>query len=212
MYGFTEELFEDANANFAKRRPSPFLLELLPNYPPRFGEKSDVSAVVSEVEEYFGHKLPEDVIWLASNIRDIDGHILRWTKGVSEIKAFENWVFQGIEFDVRNGKWPKAWGEMPDAMENRLSRLNELSASWPKLIPLTNHRALPVDPPETNNPVFSIMQTDIIYYGCSLSDWFKLDHAGTRSDYVSHHTGEPIRRIPAWSDFAEQRWNEWVRD
>jgi hypothetical protein len=203
MYGFSTELFSAANAAFTKRQPAPEFLAIYPNYPPRFGEPNDVSHIVTKVEDYLGCHLPEDVVWLASNITDPDGYILQWTRGVGAIKEFESWVYRGISADVEAGFWPRAWGTKPNDASQRLAELEQLWPFWPKLLPLTGHRALPLDPPKIGNPIFSIMQTDITYYGYTLADWFELDHADPHRDYSLLHQKEPKRRIAAWSDFAE---------
>jgi len=208
MYGFTQEIFDNANIAFAQRKPHPDFLEQLPNYPPRFGVTSDISEVVMELEDFFGQQLPEDAIWLASNIYDPDSYILRWTRGVEAIKEFERWVYRGVAAEVDAGFWPQAWGAKPASGPERVAQLDDFWAIWPKLLPLTGHRALPVSPAQAGNPVFSLMQTDIIYYGFSLVDWFQLDHSDRSSSHAKFHASKPSRHIPGWSDFAESWWRK----
>ena len=43
----------------------------------------------------------------------------------------------------------------------------------PKLIPIYSSRYIPESPKETGNPVFSVYQTDIIYYGFDLLSYFE---------------------------------------
>ena len=73
----------------------------------------------------------------------------------------------------------------------------------PKLIPLFGHRFLPDRPREAGNPVFSVYQTDIIYYGTNLANYFAnefhLDIGAPRC-----RPEEPIKRIEFWSAFAEE--------
>jgi hypothetical protein len=72
-------------------------------------------------------------------------------------------------------------------------------AEAPKLIPLLGHRYLPADPCEAGNPVFSVYQSDVIYYGANLQDWMRWE--------VDGWDAEPwpaISRIRFWSD-AEER-------
>jgi hypothetical protein len=70
----------------------------------------------------------------------------------------------------------------------------------PRLVPLCSHRYLPADPAPVPSPVFSVYQTDVVYYGDNLLD------------YVAHefrvpplHPAEPgqRQRIAFWSDLAE---------
>ena len=44
---------------------------------------------------------------------------------------------------------------------------------YPKLIPVFLHRYIPSTPQETGNPVFSVYQMDIIYYGTDLATYFR---------------------------------------
>jgi hypothetical protein len=48
-----------------------------------------------------------------------------------------------------------------------------LLAAAPKLIPIYHHRMMPDEPHLKGNPVFSVWQTDIIYYGFDLEDYLR---------------------------------------
>lgn len=68
----------------------------------------------------------------------------------------------------------------------------------PKLAPLVSHRYIPTEPNEAGNPVFSIYQSDVVYYGADLADYF--EHAfGSSADVT-----KPIKRIRFWSDLVER--------
>lgn len=45
----------------------------------------------------------------------------------------------------------------------------------PKLIPIFSHRYIPSQPHEACNPIFSVYQTDIVYYGENLTSYLKLE-------------------------------------
>ena len=51
-------------------------------------------------------------------------------------------------------------------------------AKAPRLIPILSHRYMPDDPPLAGNPVFSVYQTDIIYYGYDLASYFESEFPG----------------------------------
>ena len=75
-------------------------------------------------------------------------------------------------FDVEhNSFWLTAWGPRPDSLENAQARAREAVRSAPFLIPIFCHRYLPAWPCEAANPVFSVYQTDIIYYGFDLPSY-----------------------------------------
>jgi hypothetical protein len=73
--------------------------------------------------------------------------------------------------------------------------------TWPRLLPIYGHRFLAAQPCRSGNPIFSIMETDIICYGADLPHYLLnefVDH-----DYALHTHTQTIRRIEIWSDFAE---------
>jgi SMI1/KNR4 family protein SUKH-1 len=99
-----------------------------------------------------------------------------WIHGADSIRdALEN-VVDGLIFDVENNHlWPESWGTKPDTVEERELRVRELVAAAPKLIPVFEHRFLLAEPCEAGNPIFSIMQSDIIVYGANLHDYFLIE-------------------------------------
>jgi hypothetical protein len=64
------------------------------------------------------------------------------------------------------------------------------------------HRYIPEEPHERGNPVLSVYQSDIIYYGADLDDYFRreLDFA---LDPQGARPLTPKRRIRFWSDLIE---------
>jgi hypothetical protein len=101
-----------------------------------------------------------------------------WIHGEESIRDALERVVDGLAFDVEeNNLWPESWGTKPDAAEEREQRVRELVAAAPKLIPVFGHRFLLAEPCEAGNPVFSIMQSDIIIYGADLRDYFLIEFA-----------------------------------
>ena len=68
--------------------------------------------------------------------------------------------------------------------------LRSVVSHAPKLIPLIGHRYLPEEPHEGGNPVFSVYQSDVIYYGANLADYFEREFTGgdyrPRLDQMKH--------------------------
>jgi hypothetical protein len=85
-----------------------------------------------------------------------------------------NWPFEGIAFDIEeNAFWWKEWGPKPERLEDAKAVARSHVSNAPKLIPVYSHRYLPADPPLAGNPVFSVHQTDIIFYGTDLWHYFR---------------------------------------
>ena len=107
-----------------------------------------------------------------------------WKEGIIGIeKAYQN-LLDGLVFDVEhNHLWVDSWGNKPEISEKRKEKVTELLAQAPKLIPIIGHRFLLAEPCTGNNPVFSIVQSDIIVYGNNLRNFLIHEFlpAGTKS-------------------------------
>jgi hypothetical protein len=78
----------------------------------------------------------------------------------------------GSVFDVEhNAFWLAAWGPKPDSLEKAQAKAREAVRAAPFMIPIFGHRYLPASPCASGNPVFSVYQTDIIYYGLDLPSY-----------------------------------------
>jgi hypothetical protein len=95
----------------------------------------------------------------------------------SEDAVLRDWLdvpLRGILFDVEhNGFWLEEWGPRPESLDEALRTAGELVAAAPRLIPIYSHRMIPEEPHSPGNPVFSVHQTDIIYYGFDLADYLR---------------------------------------
>lgn len=97
--------------------------------------------------------------------------------------------------------WPvPLTSRSPAASSQAEATAREMLRSVPTMVPIFVHRDLPAAPAPESPPVFSIYQTDVIYYGDDLVD------------YVAHEFQVPPlhpspvvgpRRVPFWSDLAD---------
>src|SRR5687767_12231522 len=73
--------------------------------------------------------------------------------------------YEGIAFDIEhNSFWWSNWGPRPNDLAQALAVARKAIDQAPRLIPIYGHRFIPAQPIEAGNPVFSVHQTDIIYY------------------------------------------------
>ena len=115
-----------------------------------------------------------------------------------------SWPFEGISFDIEyNGFWWPEWGKRPADLEAALDIARRALTSAPTLIPIDGHRFLPAEPCQAGNPVLSVYQTDVIYYGIDLRNYLAVEFA--RAERVSSPAREP-RPVPFWSDLVA--WND----
>lgn len=106
-----------------------------------------------------------------------------------------------VVFDVRhNSFWPSSWGVRPPRDDDAEAEAREHLAAVPRVVPFFGHRYLTAGLAIYDPPVFSIHQTDVIYYGRDLADYLAREFGvrGIRPIEV-----EASRRVPFWSDLAD---------
>lgn len=115
-----------------------------------------------------------------------------------ELRDRLDWPTRGVIFDVHNNDfWPVSWGDRPLGRDDREREARGHLARVPRLVPLYAHRCLTSDPKFRPSPVFSVFQTDVVFYGDNLLD------------YVANEFGVPplhpsVRtHVPFWSDLSE---------
>jgi len=153
-------------------------------------------ADLNRAQDKYGLDFPPDLTALWLEKRLADGHDLNDEATIRRMLA---WPYEGLLFDVENNAlWSPEWGERPISESTRADVLRAVVAKAPKLIPLYSHRYLPASPNKAGNPVFSIVQSDIIYYGSDLANYFEREF-GDRLTPLGPIAGQ----IPFWSAFAE---------
>ncbi len=149
-------------------------------------------------QETYGLVFPPDLVALLRERRPVQAY--DWRSDDEEIRKMLRWPLEGLLFDVEhNVLWWPEWGERPDTAAARAEVLAKVVGEAPRLIPLVAHRYLPSEPHEAGNPVFSVYQSDVIYYGADLADYFEREFVDSRRPLP-----EPIRHIRFWSDLVER--------
>ncbi len=162
---------------------------------------------IAHVEERFGFSFPPDLRELLQTALPIGDDFPNWRSGEEEM--LRSWLrspLDGVIFDVEhNGFWLPEWGPRPEILDEALRRAEEFVAAAPRLIPIYGHRMIAAEPHEAGNPVFSVHQTDIIYYGFALADYLR--HEFDLPDREPW-PGE-VRPIRFWDvqRFQEVRWS-----
>ncbi len=106
----------------------------------------------------------------------------------------------GLLYDVEHNQfWPASWGERPGDTAAALRLASGRLAGWPRLLPLYGHRYLPPGPLASPSPVFSVVQSDVTYFGFDLVEWVQREFFG-----VPLPTGRELRpSVPHWTQLAE---------
>nr|CAP47646.1 putative integron gene cassette protein [uncultured bacterium] len=127
-------------------------------------------AEIASIESRFDFQFPADLrSFLQAGMPQGEG-FPDW-RGADET-VLQEWLDtprKGIVFDVEhNGFWLPEWGSRPPSLDQAMQHASQMVKAAPTLIPIFEHRMLPVEPQSAGNPVFSVQQTDIIYYGFDL--------------------------------------------
>lgn len=160
--------------------------------------KGYTAAELDQAQAKYSLSFPPDLVALLRERRPAQGH--DWRTDETAIRAALSWPLEGLLFDVENnGLWWPEWGERPDTAQARAQVLTEVVGAAPKLIPLLSHRYLPSEPREAGNPVLSIYQSDAIYYGADLEDYFEREFGNRRRPWPAQ-----VKPIRFWSDLVER--------
>jgi hypothetical protein len=175
----------------------------------RFGAGLDEHEL-RRIEETHHFRFPPDLRDFLSYALPISRGFFDWRRegdiGIAERLAHP---YRGICFDVEhNVFWPSDWGERPPKLEDAYAIVREKLAAAPKLVPIFAHRFIPDRPHEVGNPIFSVMQTDIIYYGSNLENYLERELSEQEPRYP---IGKPLRWIELWTFMVERCGSDGLR-
>ena len=126
---------------------------------------------------------------------------------VEKIKKYLNMPIEGILFDIQyNSFWMDCFGEKTGDIEQNKAKAEEYlknakEEEVPRLIPIYSHRYVPSFPDSIDVPVFSVMQTDIIYYGKNIENYFEHEF-GNNYNPEQEIADLGVIEIPFWSKLA----------
>ena len=173
------------------------LVELLKNAKQSVAFAEGLSdSEVERAEERYEFQFPPDLREFLQTAMPKGSPFPNWrSEQQSEIRDMLRLPIHGVLFDVeRNDFWLPEWGPKPIQIADAKMVAEELMGKAPRLIPVYGPRMIPDRPCLAGTPVFSVHQTDLVYWGFDLDDYFR------------HEFGVPelkpwpteIRRIEFW--------------
>ncbi|MEL6191651.1 MAG: SMI1/KNR4 family protein [Bacteroidota bacterium] len=162
---------------------------------------------IIEIESLFGIQFPSDLGTFLGTRLPVSQGFIDWREAIQneEVQSsIENrlaWPMDGLLFDIEhNDFWFSSWGSKPPELQKRLRVASQNIKNQPKLIPIYSHRYISSLPNESGNPVFSVYQTDIIYYGLNLADYFSNEFEIILPE--SFQVKKEPKEIPFWAELV----------
>lgn len=193
-------------------------------------EKPYTEMTLRKAEDQWGFTFPPDLRRLFLHRKPTGSGVWDWdcvTEG--QMKAAYTRIIEGFAFDaIYNDFWFQDWGVMPvlgeapsdwssPAAQKFIKAVSSVIRphfeATPPLIPIFGHRYIPSAPNQVGLPVLSIVQTDIIYYGMNIRDYFKHEF----DDDIGEDFGPLVRMgepsddvpiMPFWTDFLQVVWSK----
>ena len=130
-------------------------------------------AEIEQAERQFHFSFPPDLKAFLKTALPCGGRFPDWRSGdPAVLKAQMDWPLEGMCFDIEhNAFWMNDWGPRPASPEDAFAIARQKVEAAPILIPICGHRYIPDRPHLAFNPVYSVYQTDIIFYGNDLVDY-----------------------------------------
>lgn len=161
-------------------------------------------AEIEQIETEFSFRFPPDLRAFLKQALPVSDRWVNWRASDRDaLKERLERPYEGIRFDVEHSEfWMDGWGQRPEKMSDRVEVVRGAVCAAPTLIPIVGHRYIPERPHEAGNPVFSVVQTDIIYYGTTLADFFANEFRKVLGRARYRLAGAP-RPIEFWSEIVE---------
>ena len=199
----------ETHRHFMNIKETEKLIELLKSKQVDF-ENGLTETEILQVENKFDILFPPDLQLFLSIELPISGKFVNWRLGLKSQdeadKIFDrlNWPLKGMLFDLQSNEfWIKSWGDKPNTYEDKERIAKEKYLTFPKLIPIYSHRYIPSRPNEEGNPVFSVHQMDIIFYGYDLATYFANEFSFELTSEFKL-LDKPNKEIEFWSKWVEE--------
>jgi hypothetical protein len=159
---------------------------------------------IARIEQTFAFRFPPDLREFLSTGLPVSSPWVNWRHDpASSIRDRLEWPLHGLCFDIEHADfWMPEWGDKPATLRDKFDIARRAVSEAPVLIPIFSHRYIPASPPESGNPMLSVHQTDIIYYGADLADYLQNEflQAFGRDEW---RLPDRVKTIPFWTRLIE---------
>lgn len=157
---------------------------------------------IAKIELLYGIRFPLSLKEMYQKALPVSRSFYNWRdfnkSNIDKIQNMLNWPLDGILFDVENNVfWHKSWGLKPPNFFEAKQKCIEEMKKVPRLIPVFGHRYIPVIDDVDDPPILSVYQTDIIYCGINLENYFRHEFMLPPFDGIIQ---DKLIPIPFWSE------------
>lgn len=164
-------------------------------------ERGLTAGELHRAEQRFGIRFPLDLADLLQEGLPTGSEFPRWRDLDATLETQLARPLEDLLFDVEhNTFWIPEWGRRPADKSAAKAIASAAIRGAPALVPVCGHRYLPSEPLDAGNPVFSVSQADVIYYGHDLASYFE---AELGSGYEQAIRFDAIRPIRFWGRVEE---------
>jgi hypothetical protein len=163
---------------------------------------------VLQIEGKFNLTFPPDLKLFLQSALPTSESFVNWRLGLKsqeeadKIMSRLDWPLEGMLFDIEsNNFWVESWGAKPNNLDEKNLIAKQYYKTYPKLIPIYSHRYIPSRPSESYNPVFSVYQMDIIYYGYNLVTYLANEFHFALPKGIER-LKQPKKKIEFWSEWT----------
>lgn len=159
---------------------------------------------IQAIEKEYNFRFPPDLREFLAFMLPTGHSWINWRENNKEkINAAFDWPYHGMCFYIEhNDFWLPEWGTKPTDLVCCFETAKIMLLQAPTLIPVFSHRYIPERPHESGNPIFSVHQTDIIYYGSNLFDYIENEYLNVFQKDKYAIVG-PTKEIEFWSALVE---------
>lgn len=156
---------------------------------------------IDRIESDFGFRFPPDYRAVLQAMLPVSEGFPNWRSGnTGELIEWLDSPAEGIAFEVEeNDFWLPQWGERPEEVDDAIEEARRLVSAAPVLIPVFSHRFIPARPADAGNPVFSVVDADVICYGADLQAYFHEEFDAPMEDQEARVP----KKIEFWSELVE---------
>jgi len=174
------------------------LLEMLKNKGVELSEGLN-QYELNKINEVFGIEFPKELMDFYCVALPISDKFYNWRdfsiKNIEKIKYALDKPYNDVYNLADEIYWCEDWGMEPDR-EGKARFIRHKLKSAPKLIPIFSHRYVPMIDKD-NLPVFSVCNTDVIYYGENLELYFEIEFGDRKQSEINFAR---IESVPFWNE------------